>query len=199
MAETRKAMQDAWNAELRAQIESTILGRYDMSLEEFRKKGRRQFGDSEFAIVNKLIREFSLRTSFLVCGTDKQDFPHVFTVSSVNGSTIVNDPAGRGAIGTGGQMALGALGARKHLASLPVRELIYRVCEAKFSAETARGVGKGTILTVWRKGFEAHAWGTQIDQFRSIRERLSKESAPDDAIDAVNAAFAHTGVFMGLR
>jgi hypothetical protein len=198
MAEVRRVMQTAYIEELSHQISIQILGRYGIDLTQFRENGLKQFGDVEFSIINKSIREFSLKTSFLVCGTDKDDFPHLFTVASPSGALVVNDPAGRAAIGSGAQMALGALGNRK-ITGLRVRELLYRVCEAKFAAETAHGVGRSTLLTCWRKGFDFTAWGMQTEELKAIWERTGKEPVPEDAIQKIDAAFGTTGPFVGLR
>ena len=50
-------------------------------------------------------------------------------------------------IGSGFHMALGILSARS-IKQLSVEQLIYRLCEAKFTSETATGVGRKTMLLV---------------------------------------------------
>ena len=198
MAEMRRVMKNAYQEELRRQIEDNILTRYGMTILEFRRVGRRQLGDAEFAITNKALREFSLRSSLIVCGVDRQNFPHMFTVHSPNGAIVVNDAGGSAAIGTGAQMALGSLGSR-NINILDVRNLVFRVCEAKFDAETAHGVGKSTLLTVWRRGFSHTIWGHQTEELREISKRLRAQPAPDDALESIERSFGSTGVFQGLR
>lgn len=198
ISEMRRVLQAAYIQELNAQISIHILGRYGMAPKEFLKHGLEQFGDTEFALINKSIREFSLKTSLLVCGTEKEHgLPYIFTVHSPSGAITLNNPEGRAAIGNGAQMALGALGNRK-MTHLGVRELLYRVCEAKFAAETAQGVGKGTLLTCWRNGFEHTARGVQTEELRAVYERARKEPVPYDAIEMINKAFAHTEPFADL-
>jgi len=187
----------AYKAVLRRQATDQFLGIYDLTLEQFRRAGRRQFGESEFAQINKQIRDYTLRTQLLVCGVDNDQWPHIFTINHPGIATL-NDLIGHAAIGSGAQMALGSLGGRI-LSGLPIRDLIYRVCEAKFSAETAHGVGKSTLLTVLRKGFEHTAWGVQTDEIKQVSESVRKESALDKAIELVDAAFGSTGVFIDLR
>jgi hypothetical protein len=197
MPEMRRVMKAAYLAEMKQQIDETILARYGLKYAEFRKSGRKQYGDVEFGIMNKIVREYTPSTSFLVCGIDNQGFPHIFTIHSPNGMTVVHDAVGYAAIGTGAQMALGSLGSRK-FSGLGIRNVLYRVCEAKFAAETARGVGRSTLLACWRNGFDHIAWGVQTEDLKKIWERLRKQPAPSDAIDQINAAFANTGPFVGL-
>jgi 20S proteasome alpha/beta subunit len=196
--EMRDAVEAAYQDELKHQITRAYLAKYEMTLDQFIKRGRRLFGVREFETINKPIREFSLQTSLLVCGVDSSDFPHVFRIRSPSGAFVYDDAVGHAAIGSGAQMALGSLGSRK-IAALPLRDLIFRVCEAKFAAETAHGVGRSTILTVWRKGFDHSAWGVQTEQLRAISERLRENTIPEDAVRLIDSAFDSAGVFMDLR
>jgi 20S proteasome alpha/beta subunit len=140
--------------------------------------------------MHKQIREFNLSTSFLVCGVDEHAHPHVFSVNNPNGNQIVHDARGHAAIGTGAQMALGALGSRP-IATLPIRDLIYRVCEAKFAAETAPGVGKSTLALVQRKGSKYRiAFPNQIQRLQDVWTKGRTEPAPKKAHKIIDEIFA---------
>jgi hypothetical protein len=194
LEEAREVMLDAYEEEVSKQIERRFLSRYKMTIQEFRKRGRREFGETEFAILNRPIREYDPRTQFLVCGIDEHDQPHIFTIAAL-GTMIDNDGLSHAAIGSGAQMALGALGNRQ-LGGVSKEELIYRVCEAKFSAHTAGGVGTSTICVVHRKGFEHKIWGVQTRELFEIWERTRKDPAPEDAVELIKNAFSSKGVFM---
>ncbi len=196
LSEMRSLMKWAFRGEVRQQVTDRFLAPYEISLDRFRRVGRKQLGDFEFEQIHRAIRSYNPGAGFLVCGYENK-FPHIFTVLHP-GITVLNDPLGHAAIGSGAQMALGALGLRP-IGLLPFHDLLFRVCEAKFAAETAKGVGKGTILTVIHGDFEHKAFGVTIDQLRAVSERLRAETIPDDAIGIIDQAFGSSGVMMGIN
>jgi hypothetical protein len=200
--EVEQVVRNAFQEELRFQVTNQFLSKYDMTLEQFRKSGKRQFGD-DFEKINKPILEFSLGTSFIVCGVDDYDIPHILTLQSTvligtaqipsGGNLTINDHLGHAAIGSGAQMALGALGAR-NLGGLSIEDLAYRVLDAKFVAETAQGVGKNTIIVLWRKGLD-HPLFLPIDNpLRVAYNRAAASQAPEEARELIHETFKTAGL-----
>jgi hypothetical protein len=169
--------------ELRQQVVDRFLARYDLTIEQFKRNGRRLFGDDEFAKLNRPIREFSLRTSFLVCGTGDRS-PHIVSVNAPDGHCINHDQLGYWAVGTGARIALSTLAGRP-LGRLPLPDLIYRVSEAKFAAETAQGVGASTLVTVLRRRMNKTVYSPYTDRLKAVWERKRAERAPSAAIKII--------------
>jgi hypothetical protein len=178
---------------LREQINENFLSKYDLTIEEFRKKGKKQFGN-DFEVMNKPIREFHLGTSLLACGVDTSDFPHIFTVRPPSGSVRVNDSLGHTAIGTGAEMALGALGARS-LETPSIEDFAFRVLEAKFVAETAPGVGKSSLFVMLRRGLDHPMYLPADNPLREAYAQRMLQPAPLEARDFIRDSFKTAGLF----
>lgn len=141
----RKAFRDAYQAELQQQITDKFLGRYGLTLKTFLENGFHSFGTQEFAKLNDSIRSFDLGVAFIVFGLS-EGFSHIFTVDSPG---VIRECAEEGfaVIGSGFNMALSVLSSRS-IKQLSLEQLIFRLCEAKFTSETATGVGRKTMLLV---------------------------------------------------
>ena len=124
---------------------------------------------------------------FLVFGLDNQGSPHIFGVDNP-GIITPHDLTGYAVIGSGYWMAMGALAARS-LFDLPMEELVYRLCDAKFTSETAHGVGRETTLMVlYRNGLESGTDPGLVDRLRTDWELKRKERlSPYIAEDIKNA------------
>ncbi len=180
-------VKESYREELQQQITDRFLSRYNLTIDQFRKTGRRQFGDEEFAKLNAPIREFSLKTSFLVCGTGDM-FPHIVSINSPGGHIVNHDQLGYWAIGTGARIALSALAGRP-LGGLPLSDLIYRVAEAKFAAETAHGVGPRTLITLLRNRVNKTIYSPHTEQLKDVWKRKRREPAPAKAVEIIKDGF----------
>ena len=90
-------------------------------------------------------------------------------------------------------MAMASL-RRRHLTG-NLEETIYRVLEAKFSAETASGVGKNTLLvTIDKNGNIGTMDMNEIETIRKIWEKTLLQSDPRDAIEIISRTNAVTGL-----
>jgi hypothetical protein len=85
-------------------------------------------------------------------------------------------------------MAMGSLVARP-LPQLPVEQLIYRLCEAKFAAQTAHGVGKERPLMVLsRLGQVSRVKPSFIDMLGLSWETERKAEVPYYTIELIKNA-----------
>lgn len=138
--------------------ESQVLGRWKFkSIEEFRDKGRKQFGADVFDNLCHHIEQIKIRCTFLVCGLDCKADPHIFTVSNPGVAEIRDDP-GYWAIGNGQFAAMSIMSFFKQSLICRTEETMYNVMAAKLMAETATDVGKESFYWRLRKGDERRGY-----------------------------------------
>lgn len=173
-AAMQQAFREAYQEEFQQQVTDRFLTPYGWTLEQFRKEAYKALGSDEFRKLNDAIREYDLGLQFLVYGLDPQGLGHIFEVGSP-GVIAPHELTGYAVIGSGYYMAMGALAARPLLA-LPVEELVYRLCEAKFTSETAHGVGRETTLMVlYRNGLAGVIEPGFVENLRQQWELQRKE------------------------
>lgn len=167
-------------------MESTrrVLARYGLSMNEFLAKGRTAFGEAGFADVKREIDSVYMEMEFLLTGFAENGDARLFVVgpSDRGGPGIMSrsfTPTGFWAIGSGALNAVGTLMLREHTPDTPHTLGLYRVCEAKFMAERAAGVGRKTVVAVFRKdGGVGYIDMACIDHVKSQWERISKPRVP---------------------
>jgi hypothetical protein len=137
---------DAYRIELCRRIEMEILAPLGMTREDFLQHGRAYFGDAEFLGWLARIENATLGTTFLVAGIEPSGSMRMFSLENP-GVSRYWDRLGFHAIGTGAGVAIATLH-RTYKAALPLEDMIYRLCEAKFLGEVAQGVGKTTMVQV---------------------------------------------------
>lgn len=141
-----RAFAGAYQAVRRAYAQDQVLSSFDITIEQFRADGPRIFGDSYREVAGDLTR-VDLGCQFLVAGFDRDGDGHILEID--NPGVVKNhDPVGFWAIGSGAQSALGILFFHSMRGDLPLSQVLYHICEAKFTAETALGVGKHTTVRV---------------------------------------------------
>ncbi len=144
------AYEEAFQKMLAKTAEQQILGRFLMSMGDFRRNGQASLGDQTFEALVNDIRRISLETDILIAGFSTNKSPYIFKISDSYDSpprTELHVASGFSAIGAG------CVAAEQSLVSVfdtmaPLDEVIYRVAEAKFKGETARSVGSSTLITV---------------------------------------------------
>jgi hypothetical protein len=140
--------QKAFQKELIAKAETSILAPFAMTVDEFKKNGLAQFGAEIFARLFYQIEQISLDMTFLVYGFDEKSRPHIFTIQN-RGEIARYDQPAFWAVGSGQTSALGTLfSATRSVNILSPPELLYLLCKAKFSAESALGVGQNTTAMI---------------------------------------------------
>jgi hypothetical protein len=167
--EVRDAFIKAFQTQLRLKSENEVLKPIGYSLEEFKKSGLSQLGPENFSRFLYQMQQQSIDVEFLVAGFDKD--AHIFTVTSP-GKVSDFSPVGFWAIGSGQTNALGSFfNCQGALFASDISTIIYRVCEAKFNAEGATGVGKKTIMTILRDDGERHSILKEVDSMRPLWEK----------------------------
>jgi hypothetical protein len=168
-----------------------ILGKYGHTIASWRRKGREEFGDAEFARINQIVEQVEIGVKFLVCGFSPDKQSHLFTVhhewsrSNFHVTIDHHDSDGFSIIGSGATAALSSL-LRTALPITDLPWLIYRAREAKLLAERAPGVGKGTVLSVLEcdpsDGFVGERFPhVDWDAFRTMWQNEGQPPIPKDA------------------
>jgi hypothetical protein len=157
-------------------ITDEFLSPYGMTLEEFKKKGRKLLDPAVHADLLIKIRLFNLGCAFLIYGYDEKKSPHLFELRNP-GKTTIHDKPGFWAIGTGASAALSMLanlGQEREGTRLP--DTIYNVLAAKYSSESASDVGPDTFFFVQQYG--SYAMSTKGGFEKSIRNLWEQEGRP---------------------
>lgn len=161
----------AYQNAVHTRIVSLYLAKFGIkSVDEFRQTGLKDFGPEIFGQLVEKIEGFGLGVTLLIYGFD--DPPeaggHLFEVRNP-GIAISHNMEGFGAIGSGSLLAQGQLTIRGANGLATVKEAIYRLLEAKFSAESASGVGKATTVMVFGvNGKMRQLPPGEIDKLRSV-------------------------------
>jgi 20S proteasome alpha/beta subunit len=179
------ALLTAYARLFEAEFTSSYLVRYNIaSIAAFRDLGFQKFGQERFDLICDAIDRFDLGINLLCYGYDKKKHAHIFEVSNP-GKLTNHDLLGYAVIGSGSYMATAALRRKKLPPDLEM--MIYRLLEAKFSAETASGVGRSTsLLTMNADGVDGAMGSGAVDKVRGIWETTLKEPEPKDALDIIS-------------
>ena len=149
----------------------SVLAPLELNLDSYKSEGRQILGQEIFAQYWATLNELSLNSSFLVAGYDEVNrVPSLFEVSKL-GEAVSHDPVGFWAIGSGAPNALAMLFFHSFNRFVERERAIYHICEAKFMAESASGVGKYTSLIEMRASNDEAA---KIDKFELSTEFVSE-------------------------
>jgi hypothetical protein len=165
--------------------EDAVLSSYGLTMETFKKSGKRIFTEKVFESVCKRMDAVVPGCHFLVHGFDGKGKPHIFEVDG-NGVDGVLDKPGFHAIGSGSTSAQGLLYFLSQSVVRPLHETIYNCVAAKFMAEGSDGVGRHTYLFVRKPGstFFSH----RGDMINDLRRQWDINGCPrvvPEAIDKI--------------
>jgi hypothetical protein len=141
-----RACVQAYQEQRRRLVNDTILSKYGIDLETYRRDGL-NFGVQECARINSEIDQLRVGVELIVFGYDEWNVAHLLKVQGP-GASMCCDQDGIAVAGSGAPLAHSSLLSDP----LPVAsqaEMICRLCEAKFSAEQDRYVGKDTAAGVF--------------------------------------------------
>ena len=185
----RKAHRNAlakWSAD-------KFLSPYDMDMAEFKKEGRKVFGDEHFAELSRAIEQEAWRFYQEILATgwgDSEDSAAIYGLAQ--GALVSCEFSGIAAIGSGGSTALSTLFSLGCGRNMAIEEAIYAVAAAKFMAESCDGVGKkNTAIFVGhrrtakdpRDKLAGHfIQPPEIAELRGLWERYSKPTIPKQAL-----------------
>jgi 20S proteasome alpha/beta subunit len=182
--DVRRAVAEAYEAELEQSRTDAVLGGYGLTMDGFLKMRRRNVKDSLYKELFQKLEQFNFSLDLLVYGFEREALGHIFNVSNP-GRITSYDLEGYSATGIGSWIAMNSLMAHNPTI-LTEPELIYRVCEAKFIAESASDVGRGTYASILDStGIERILNSKQLDRVRKIWEAKGKPKIPDVALKTI--------------
>jgi hypothetical protein len=201
-AQVMTAVQNAYDAVIHRRIEREVLAQqYGMNFAQFSALGQQKRGGGRFFdAINERIAEakrfivedmlYHNPTELLVCGFGEDKRPNIFSADPIGRCTLRNG-YGFHAIGIGAPAANAWLlvdSDFQHASS--VSEMIHRMCEAKFLAESPF-VGKDTVVNAF---FEYNAMlplflfesttGAQL--IRDSWEQHVKQKAPSASLAEID-------------
>ena len=183
-------MAAAYSEHFQKEFVATHLSRYGYkTIHEFRQQGRSDIGEHFIELARKLDL-YDLHTSFLLFGHDNQKHGKIFEIECP-GHVIDQNALKYAVIGSGHDMAMASLRWPPPLTFL-LEDTIYRLLEAKFSAETATGVGKATTVALRnRDGFVDLFTRTEIEELNKIwRRDIADIPSPPAAIELLKKSHA---------
>jgi Proteasome subunit len=195
----RHAIQSAYEKEFQERFFREHLARFGYSdISEFRRTGYEELGKdlySEYAIK---LAKFNLGLELLVYGFDDRGAGYLYEVANP-GKVISHNLRGFAAIGSGAWMALAALNRRplsQGITGNNVAETVYRLLDAKFSSETASGVGHAThVFIMGRGGKVGHLSDDEIRELRAIWDEQMRTPEPEKAVNMILNSKALRSVF----
>jgi 20S proteasome alpha/beta subunit len=138
------------------------------------------------------LAKFDLGLELLVYGFTRSGVPAIFEVANP-GKIISHDRRGYAAVGSGSLMALAAL--NKKPLGPTLSDTIYRLYDAKFSAETARDVGKKThVITLGKDGKNGFSVDDEVSEIHKIWTADLARPHPAEAIKLIN----HSGLVIAI-
>jgi hypothetical protein len=153
------------------------------SVEEFRKDGFSQLGKDVFGDLSIELSRFDLGLQLICHGHDTKGNPRIFEVENP-GRIHDCDLFGYAVIGSGYWMASASL--RRKPLERSMDSLTYRLLDAKFSAETASGVGRTTSVLAFNSKNEFSAMPrSEIESLRKIWEDERKKPEPNEALEII--------------
>jgi hypothetical protein len=175
--------------QLRERITDEYLSPLNMTLEDFKKKGRRQLDPTLHQSLSFGIKDAKLGCKFLVYGFDGDELPHIFEVGE-KGKVDSRDKPGFWAIGNGAFTAISMLAYLKQAAeATTMRTTVYNVLAAKFLSESASDVGEDTFWFVKRYGCNAFFRKPYLEKnIRRIWNEKGRPSIPDEALQEIDRA-----------
>ena len=186
--DVRAAMCDAYAHVRQEHVSREFLSKYGItSIGQFRKEGPSTLGRKLFGSLARRIENESLaETIFLVYGYDPntKNTAHFFEVKNP-GNAYTLDQFQYFAIGSGAAIAMASLNL-KPVRHLNPAQLIYRVLEAKFSAEASSAVGRSTVVSIANRGEPSTflSWGT-IERIRKLWENSLIMPPPSEINDLI--------------
>jgi hypothetical protein len=185
LAVARSTFKRAYQRHLVEMREDAVLSAYDMTIENFKKNGKRQFTETQFNRVCLQIEAVDPKCDFIVNGFDSQGRAHIFEVNG-NGTDSVRDLPGFCCIGSGGWAAEMILCALNQNIDNTMNETIFNLCAAKFMAERALGVGKETFIHARnKKSFAFRFNDGMLEDIRDAWEKNGCPRVPDGIIDGI--------------
>jgi len=193
----QKTVKQAFKKFMSEWVADYVLAPYNMSMEEFKRKGKTILGDD---LASKLARDMgdtaaSFTDELMVIGWGKTPISVMIYGVNRDGSWS-GSLTGHGTLGAGSQVALSALLLYGITRRSALEDTVYAVAAAKFLAERCEGVGQNTTICISRKTRSTEPAETppysfctaeELNALRSVWEEHGKPRIPNEASAATMA------------
>jgi hypothetical protein len=179
----KRVLSGAFQAERQERATDQVLSPYGLTFHDLFTKGIALLGEAEAGVVRERFVSTALNCELLGFGFSgplnepSRALPHVMVLSDP-GVVAEYDEPGYWAIGSGAYAALSALAVRRQSRLRLLPETIYNVCEAKFAAEFAVGVGRETYVTVHKSDRTTALTLDEVTAVRSEWENVGRPREP---------------------
>lgn len=186
----REVIQRAYESEFHERFFREHLARFGYSdISDFRRNGFNELGKDLYGEYAIKLAKFDLGLELLVYGFDDIGLAYLYEVANP-GIITSHNVREFAAIGSGAWMALAALNRKPITPSVIVTsniaEIVYRLLDAKFSSETASGVGRKThVVIMGRGGKTGYLREEEIEKLRSIWEQHTRAPEPENALNLI--------------
>jgi hypothetical protein len=186
--EVSDALSGAYQQQIKTEAENLYLKRFGLTMETFLEKGKELLTPESFNSFREKIDQITIGCELMAFGFDEEQMPHIIVIRDP-GTLEFCDPRAFSfrAIGTGAYSAESILYFHEVNWTMPLEKGIYHVCEAKFMAESAIGVGgtsTGAILQA-NGGFTLLE-DYNINKVRDLWEAKGKPCLPTDTQTVVS-------------
>ena len=178
------AVEEAYRVELLKIHETEVLNPYGMSRDDFFAFGKERFTEYKFNAIVDVLEQTHTDVSLMIAGYDERGDGHIYEASCWG--VVKEQPLDFHAIGSGRSIALGTLYPIPDFArSEDFIEVVYRLCAAKFSAESTPTVGTNTFLfALARGGGEVSVMSPEdINALRDMWRNEGQPPIPNRAIE----------------
>jgi 20S proteasome alpha/beta subunit len=185
--EMSTAAKAAYENEFSKRFVEEHLSRFKYSnVTNFRQDGYNEMGKDLYYQYAMELAKYDLGLELLGYGFDSSGKAHIYEIANP-GKISSHNLRGFAAIGSGTLMALASLN-RKPMSG-DIQETIYRVLDAKFSAETAPNVGYKTYVIVLNDDGNLQVMTDKgIEAVRKIWTDIQKQAEPVEAIDIISTS-----------
>jgi hypothetical protein len=174
--EVSRALSSAYQKQIKQEAENRYLARFGMTMESFLAEGKNQLTEESFESFRDRIEQIKLGCEIMAYGFDPKGAPHILVLKDPGTVDFCGpNTSSFKAIGTGGYRAESTLYFHKVSWTMHETLAVYHVCEAKFMAESALGVGKSTVgMILQSEGGLVFLNSKAIDKIRSLWEKKGK-------------------------
>lgn len=178
-------------------IESRYLRPRGWTLAQFKEKGRDFLPVSVYTEIDSVLAGWDVEVDIIACGFEGKtaDIVRVRNpgAASIEGSSHVE------VIGSGDYLAFASLYRRGYKDTMPLREALYYVYEAKIAAERASGVGEPSDVVIMKRDKQGLNEKLLIDDdqnaIRSICDRLKPKDLSSGDLNDMDSAIRRAARF----
>jgi hypothetical protein len=192
--EVADALSSAYKNHIKLTAERTCLSKFGLTMDSFIAEGATKLTPHTFDKMAEKINQIEAGCQLMAFGFDLKKEPHIL---------ILHDPgtidhydaktSSFATIGSGSYRADSTLYFHEINWTTSLPAALYHVCESKFMAESASGVGKSTLAVILQSDGGLIFPGAEVvEKIRSLWEKKGKPCLPAKAEEQINELINHS-------